>query len=426
MSSVRGRILTSLAFLKTRHRLRRLKTRRDVDVWRAKRLSSFLKTAAPKVAAYADRAGLPLIDYPLTDKQGMMAHFADYNVPRISADAARAAWQAGRDIDQYSIGASTGTSGNRGFYVVSDTERFTWLGTLLAHALPDVWRARRRVAVILPANSRLYDAANESGPLTVRFFDLHEGLGEHLASISAFAPTDIVAPPKVLRALADADTALAPRQMFSGAEVLDPFDRMRIESRFGLTVREIYMATEGLFGVACPHGTLHLTEDVVAFEWLPDPSGGPLVSPVVTDFTRRSQIMLRYQMNDLLRLSEAPCPCGSPLQAVSEIVGRADDVFHLRGRHGKTVLVTPDVVRNTVLDADAGIADFRVAQTGPGEVVLTLPPGPPDNLSKAETALRGLFHRLGTDTHVTAQMETLPPPDARKLRRVVRLQEVAS
>ncbi len=51
--------------------------------------------------------------------------------------------------------------------------------------------------------------------------------------------------------------------------MLDPLDRAAIEAATGVTVREIYMATEGLFGVACPHGTLHLAEDVVKFEWLP-------------------------------------------------------------------------------------------------------------------------------------------------------------
>ena len=76
--------------------------------------------------------------------------------------------------------------------------------------------------------------------------------------------------------------------------MLDPIDREIIESNFGARVREIYMATEGLFGVGCPLGTLHLAEDAVAFEWEPSPGSAELVTPIITDFTRSTQIMARY------------------------------------------------------------------------------------------------------------------------------------
>jgi hypothetical protein len=123
---------------------------------------------------------------------------------------------------------------------------------------------------MLPRTSRLYDAANESGRLALKFFDLTEGLESQLAAVAAFQPSVLVAPPHALIALARADLPLAPRQIFSGAEVLDPVDRREIEARFAVTVREIYMATEGLLGVACSHGTLHLCEDCVAFGWEPE------------------------------------------------------------------------------------------------------------------------------------------------------------
>ena len=41
---------------------------------------------------------------------------------------------------------------------------------------------------------------------------------------------------------------------FQRAEVLDPIDREIIEKTAGQRVREIYMATEGLFGVSCKMG----------------------------------------------------------------------------------------------------------------------------------------------------------------------------
>ena len=115
------------------------------------------------------------------------------------------------------------------------------------------------------------------------------------------------------------------------------------------------MATEGLFAVSCREGRLHLAEDSIHFEF--EPAGGGLVTPLITAFRRRTQIMARYQMNDLLRLSETPCRCGSPLRAVDEVVGRMDDVFRLPSAQGD-ILVTPDTVRNAVLKVDRRIDDF--------------------------------------------------------------------
>ncbi len=132
--------------------------------------------------------------------------------------------------------------------------------------------------------------------------------------------------------------------MFSGAEILDPLDREAIESVFDVKVREPYQATEGLFAVACPAGTLHLCEDTVAFEWDRPVPGSELVSPIITDFTRSTQIMARYRMNDLLELGSTPCECGSPLQPVRTILGRCDDVFMLRDAGGRMLLITPDVI----------------------------------------------------------------------------------
>ncbi|TGU70391.1 CoF synthetase, partial [Mesorhizobium sp. M1C.F.Ca.ET.144.01.1.1] len=132
---------------------------------------------------------------------------------------------------------------------------------------------------------------------------------------------------KMLRHLAAENFRLRPKRVFSASETLDPVDRPVIESFFRLPLDQIYMATEGLFAVTCRKGGLHLAEDSVFFEF--EPAGEGLVTPLVTAFRRRTQIMARYRMNDLLRLSGQPCGCGSPLRCVDEIVGRIDDVFRL-------------------------------------------------------------------------------------------------
>lgn len=409
--------LTLSAFWHTRARAARLDTREKLLSWQQQKLARFLARSAPKVEVFREFGGHPLTDFPVTDKTRLMSAFHRYNIAGITADAAWAAYETTGRIGKYSIGASTGTSGNRGLYAVSDAERYLWLGTLLAKALPDMLSRRYRVAVLLPRSSRLYDAANESGRLALKFFDLADGLEAQIKTVAAFAPNVLVAPPHALISLARADVPLNPSHVFSGAEVLDPADRAEIERRFGLRVREIYMATEGLFGVACPHGTLHLCEDCVAFEWEP---AGDLVAPIVTDFTRRTQMMIRYRMNDLLRFSEAPCPCGSPLQAVAEVAGRSDDAFLLDAADGRPVFVTPDVIRNAVVGASRTIRDFRVVQTSKTDVLLQLPPADAAELGAARLALEDLFNRLGAQPILSTETATLAPPTGGKLRRVIR------
>ena len=421
MSNALAQVQILAAYARARWLTSRLKTRADVKAWRHRQLVCFLAGPVARVPAFKDMAHRPLDAFRVQDKASMMSRFEHFNRLGLTAQQARQHWQDGTAPRGYSVGASTGTSGNRGFYVVSDAERYAWLGVILARGLPGFWRERLKVAVMLPANSRLYDAANESRRLALRFFDLHEGVETQAGAVEAWAPDVLIAPPKVLRLLSQRDSALAPRQIFSGAEVLDPIDRTLIERRFGCTVREIYMATEGLFAIACPHGRLHLLEDYMAFEWEADPSGGPLVSPLITDFTRQSQIMVRYRMNDLLELDDQACPCGSPFTGVKSVVGRMDDILELSGCQGGLVAVTPDILRNAIIDSDAGIDDFRVLQTAPSAIRVTLPPHASNATQAVEQSLASLLKGLGASAQVELRIDTLPPPDSHKLRRVSRV-----
>jgi putative adenylate-forming enzyme len=410
------------SFTQTRSLAWRLRSRQDVLCWREARLAHFLRRIAPHAPFYAALRASRLSDLPIIDKAALMADFAAFNTRGVTYQQARAALDRGDDrIGGLIVGQSTGTSGNRGVFVISEAERFTWLGVILAKTLPDFPLVRHRVALALPGYSQLYASAAQTTRLTIRFFDLALGVDHWRGDLIAYAPDTIVAPPKVLRALAEAG-GLAPTNVFSGAEVLDPLDRAIVEAGFGARVREIYMATEGLFGVACPHGVLHLAEDVVAFEWAPAAEGSDLVTPIVTDFTRSTQIMARYRMNDLLRLSPTTCACGSPLQAVASIEGRQDDVFQLRAAAGDAlVMITPDVVRNAVVDADRRILDFRVIQVGASEVELILDEQlPPEAGAAAAVALHRALAKAGAAPVEVRLKAGLATPSDRKLRRVRR------
>ena len=382
------------AYALARWRAWRLRDRTALEIYQAGKLARLMNDAAGTLPFYRAYRGRSFADWPVIDKPILLQNFSAMNRAGLSAEQVRAALAEGKDrLAGYVIGQSTGTSGNRGYFVIEDRERFVWLGTILAKAIPDALWRHHRVALALPGLSSLYRSASLGSRIALAFFDLAQGPESWGGDLVAFAPDTIVAPPKVLRWLAERNM-LHTQNTFSGAEVLDPLDRAMIEAAIGCPMREIYMATEGLLGVSCAHGTLHLAEDVVHFEWSrPDPAS-TLVSPIVTDFTRRAQGMIRYRMNDLLELDPEPCRCGSSYQAVKRIEGRQDDAFLLRRADGTERMVTPDVIRNAVVDSHPAIRDFRVVQTGHDSIMVSLARELPVEID--EITVKYLSMRLGT------------------------------
>jgi putative adenylate-forming enzyme len=414
MAGVRtGSILAALtAYARTRWLHATLRSRAAIEAHHRRGYARIIQWARRETAFYR---ALPNGAAPIIDKALQQGRFADFNTAGIALEQAVAALEKGEDrVRGFRVGQSTGTSGNRGRFVISDRERFTWLGVILAKTLPDALWRRHRVALALPGMSSLYRSASEGSRISLGFFDLGRGIDNWAEDFARFAPDTLVAPPRALRRLAELGL-LAGVQPFSGAEVLDPLDRRVIEQASGLRVREIYMATEGLFGVGCPHGTLHMAEDVVRCEW-EKVEGSALVGFVFTDLVRRVQPMIRYRMNDLVELDPEPCPCGSSFQPVRRIEGRVDDSLLLGGK-----LVTPDVVRNALVDADARIDDFRIVQTGPSALSVSLPASLPRDVDTkvAQALLKALepFEVGEPKIEVSRGVET---PTDRKLRRVRR------
>jgi putative adenylate-forming enzyme len=410
-----------LAYLRTRILQLVLRRRKWLETWQSWNLERLRRYAIANIAFYQELGDARFAAFPTVTKQDVMARFEAFNSLALTAPQLWAMLDRGDAPAKHDIGCSSGTSGNRGLYLISDIERFVWLGTIVAKALPDALLRAHRVAIVLPRESRLYAAANESKLLKLMFFDLGDGLHAIADALAAFEPTVLVGPPKALRWFAEHGTTITPQRIYASAEVTDPPDRKAIEQHFGVLLRQIYMATEGLFGVSCNYGTLHLAEDIVHFEFEQVGDQHDLVTPIVTDFIRRTQVMARYRLNDMLRLDRRRCRCGSSMQAVSEIVGRRDDAFQLPSVElaGGTIMLTPDVLRNAVLATDRAIDDFRVRQIGANQIEVVLPDRIDRNIGeRAQRALLQACRRVGTCPEVTLRHETLSSQLETKLRRV--------
>jgi putative adenylate-forming enzyme len=340
---------------------------------------------------------------PAIDKAYAMAHWNELVTVPVTREAAfdvalRA--EADRDfspeLSGFTVGLSSGTTGTRGLFLASAAEREQWAGTAIARVLPDLVPGlrRHRVAFFLRANSNLYETTG-SRRIRFTFFDLLRPLEEHLPALAALDPTILVAPPSVLRLLAEArlDGRLvaAPKTVVSVAEVLDPDDAERIRSAFGPIVHQVYQATEGLLGSTCREGTLHLAEDVVLFEREPCGPDGRF-HPILTDYRRSSQPMIRYRLDDVLLPRATPCPCGSAFLALERIEGRSDDTVLLEGPNGP-VRIFPDFVRRAVMLSSPHVADWRVVQTAGDTLSLWVDPA--DTHAGAAAALCTLAREQG-------------------------------
>ena len=184
----------------------------------------------------------------------------------------------------------------------------------------------------------------------------------------------LIAPPSILRYLADRKISLDARKIISVAEVLAPLDREAIEQHFQCTVHQLYTSTEGEIAATCEHGTLHLNEEIMVIqkEWIDDEQ--TMFHPIISDFKRTTQPMVRYRQNDILVVKSDPCPCGDARQAISEIIGRQDDVFEFASTSGATELVVPDMIRRATLAMNPDITAYMVEQLSPGHIKIQLQP----------------------------------------------------
>ena len=85
------------------------------------------------------------------------------------------------------------------------------------------------------------------------------------------------------------------------------------------------------------------------------------------------------------------------------------------------VLITPDILRNAIVDADRRIVDFRLVQTGADTLELSLLTALPDTAAEAaRQAVEATVHRAGGVA--TAVLLRVPafPVSALKLRRIER------
>jgi putative adenylate-forming enzyme len=425
-------------YIQTKYGLK-FKTRADLEAYQLKKLSSFLVKLKAKSPIYGEMLrGSSRADWqqlPVVNKAWMMEHFDQLNTIGIAkGEAFAVALKAENDRDfspmigDITVGLSSGTSGNRGMFLVSPEERFRWAGTIIAKLLPASILGKYQIAFFLRANSNLYTSVR-SNRLQFAFYDLLDAFERHFERLNAQQPDLLIAPPSMLRFLAEAQEEgklhIKPRKVVSVAEVLDPLDEQKIAAVFQQKVHQVYQATEGFLGVTCNEGVLHLNEDLLIFEREYVDEANRRFVPLLTDFNRITQPVVRYRLDDILTEAASPCKCGSVHTAIAQIEGRADDCLTFESANAEErVNIFPDYFRRAIITASSHITAYRVVQTSPTDLEVHLQVKEisfEDAQNRVEDHLKALFTQFTIAPPIlhwtSIESET---PHVTKRRRIVK------
>lgn len=426
---MRERLAVVWYFIRARY-LRHFRTRKALRSYQKQRVLgqlAYLKEHSPYFKGLSVHSFEDFRKLPLMNKEFMMEHFNVLNCVGIDRDEALSLAIDGEKQREFSgklrgisVGLSSGTSGARGLFLVSDRERALWAGTVLAKFLPKGKLFGHRIAFFLRADNNLYETI-DSKLIRFRYFDLLRDMGENLSELADYRPTLLVAPPSVLlgiaRAMERGELRINPEKVISVAEVLRAEDAAYLKAQFGLSViHQAYQCTEGFLGYVCECGNFHLNEELVLIER--EYLDAHRFVPIVTDFTRQSQPIVRYRLNDILVEKRGHCPCGNPATLIRYIEGREDDVFYFAGIRQKEVAVFPDFISRCVIYAE-GVKNYKVVQDGSAHVTVYLE----RESSDTSAQIRREFARLAEKMKFHCPEIAFAPyvPDfQRKMKRVER------
>lgn len=409
---------------------RKFKTKLELEKWQKKKVAKFLNKVC-KLSPFYSSLYKNIHDFDNTNciinKKIMLQNFDNLNTAKLKLNEVLSVGQKSEDnrdfspkLNGYSVGLSSGTSGNRGVFVTSDYERAMWCGIMLAKILPWSIFKKTKIAFFLRANNNLYETVN-SASLIFKFFDLKKDYKKNLQDLNTFQPDLLISPPTMLEIIAEAqekkEISINPTKIISVADVLYEDKKNKIEGIFQQTIHQVYQATEGFIAHTCKYGNLHINEDImyVKKKYLDKNR----FVPVITDFVRKTQPIINYELNDILVEDTSPCPCGSQFTRLSKIEGRCDDILKF-----EDVIIFPDFIIRSILKVNQSIENFQIIQLDEKTIKVCLVPNIEEDLkNKIIIELIKLFTDMNVNVNIDVAIYTENKDLSLKRKRVICLLE---
>ncbi len=379
--------------LKLLHTLEQL---RKHESWTRQQLESYQAEALRKLRQYAyerspfyqkfhkSLTARPLHELPVLTKAIMMEHFDELVTDRtlqvedIRAFAAEG--EAGqRYRNRYWVNATSGSSGQPGFFLFDESE---WLHVLASFARSQEWSGvrinlthRQRMATVASISpwhmSSQASAAVKSWWRPSLRVPASQPLSKTVEQLNEWQPEVLISYASMAGVLSEEQLAhrlhIKPRVVYAASEVLTAQTRKRVKEAWGNEPFNQYVATETA-SIAAEHQScrhMHFFEDLVITEivdehYRPVPPGEYGAKVLVTTLFSRTQPLIRYELNDSVRVSPESHNCGLPFAVLESIQGRVEDSLTLPTVSGGEVMVRPLVI-NRVMDI-VPVSGWQVVQ----------------------------------------------------------------
>jgi len=334
----------------------------------------------------------PLQELPVLTKALLMEDFDELVTDRaIRLEEAKTHMRAltgnERFLGRYWVNATSGSSGHPGLFLFNRAE---WITVLASFARAREWGGvklnlthRFKTATVASTtafhmSTRVNTTAHSWWMPEIRLA-ASEPLETIDARLNAWQPEVLIAYASMARILADEQLAgrleIRPGAVFTSSEVLTEATRRRIIQAWGDRLFNQYAATEsGSLAAECNHHRgMHLMEDLVIFEVVdrdnrPVPRGVYGDKLLITVLGSRTQPLIRYELDDSVRLASDSCPCGRLFALIDAIQGRMEDVLSFPGEAGGVVNVQP-LVFSRIMDT-LPVSGWQVVQEADGLRVL--------------------------------------------------------
>lgn len=374
----------------------------------------------------------PLDELPVLTKTTLMENFDEFvtdRAVRLADVEAHLGSMTGdeRFRGRYRAVSTSGTTGARGIFLFDPVE---WATVIASYNRAQEWAGvvaspvrRMRLAVVSTTTAWHQSArvgASVANPLvrTLRV-NATDPLPSVVARLNEFQPHSLVAYASMHRLLAEEQLAgrlrIAPQAVMSASEVLTDETRGLVEAAWAQPPFNVYAATEpaGIASECERHAGLHLYEDLVISEVVdeanrPMPPGEFGAKILVTVLFSRTQPLIRYELSDSVRRSDARCLCGRPFRLLDGIQGRNEDILELPARLQGTVRVHPLVFHDVLDRVPAG--EWQVVQEGDGLRLLVAGPTPDFDGPAVVAAIRRGVESLGASVSDVVWQEVAAIP----------------
>jgi phenylacetate-CoA ligase len=384
-----------------------------------------------------------LSSLPVMTKTDMMDALDDvFTDPRLRQADIEAALAVTHDqpvpiLDQYVALASGGSSGRRGVVVHDNASLAGFLSAVIRPSLTRVPTGAEIpgepiTMAMVAAPSAVHAtgllgafAAEADGPGQIHMIAATRPIHDIVRELNELRPKRLTAYASMLGCLAAEARAgrlhIAPIEVSSTSETLQPEIRSAAAEAFGLPVLDGFGSTEGLVGMT-PLGedVLEFNSDMCIVELVdadnhPVRQGLPAAKVLLTNLYNLTQPLIRYELNDMFT-RQPDSPHHGHLRAT--VHGRSDDIlhYHCTGTDIHPIAIT------SVMTKHADVTDYQIRQTPTGIEAFIVATAGADTV-RLRTQLRSALANAGlphpdVTVHLVATVDRTP---SGKLRRFIPL-----